>query len=139
MLSPGCRGASFSYDGSMWYEITAQPGYLRCVLFDRQSIEQTQEFLAALSAEILERQCSRVLISVHDSKPIFTVEKYGLVSYFDLALRIPLRVAILGDCEELRIAHRYVESLAAQRGVNLRTFREEAEALDWLKAGYARA
>jgi hypothetical protein len=124
------------HGGKMWYEITSEPGYLRAALFGRQTPEETQGFLKALAAESRKRRCPRILISVHQSKAIFTVGKYGLPSSFDDALRLSARIAVLGDTEELRISHQYVESLAAQHGVDLRAFREEADALKWLMAGY---
>jgi hypothetical protein len=123
----------------MRYEITSEPGYLRGALFGRQTPQETRAFLKALAAESQERRCPRILISVHQSKAIFTVERYGLSSSLDDALRLSLRIAVLADTEELHIAHKYVESLAAQHGVNLKAFRQEAEAIKWLTAGYARS
>ena len=123
----------------MWYEITSEPGYLRAALFGRQTPQETQAFLKALAAESEERRCPRILISVRQSKAIFTVERYGLSSSFDDALRLSLRVAILGDTEELHMAHEYIESLAAQHGVSLKAFKQEASAIKWLTAGYARS
>lgn len=120
-------------DRTMWYQITVEPGYLKADLFGRQTTEETQEFLDALAADIAKYKRSRILISVRSSKPVFTVEKYGLFSYFDRALESSLKIALLGDSDELRIAHQYIESLAQQRGVNLRGFRDEGAALKWLR------
>ena len=46
-----------------------------------------------------------------------------------------MRVALLADAEELRAAHEYIEVLARQQGANVRAFRDEAQALEWLRAG----
>ena len=44
-----------------------------------------------------------------------------------------MRVALLADSEELRAAHEYIEVLARQQGANVRAFREELPALEWLR------
>lgn len=118
---------------TMWHQITVESDYLRAELFGRQTAEETGDFLRALAAESAKHQCPRILISVHSSKPVFTVEKYGIDEYLDCASRLSAKIALLGDSDELRIAHQYVESLARQRGVDLRAFREEAAALNWLR------
>jgi hypothetical protein len=120
---------------TMWYQISVKLGYLKADLFGRETTEETQEFLNALASACARHKCSRVLISVRCSKSVFTVEKYGLFSYFDRASESSLKIALLGDSDELRIAHQYIESLALQRGVDLRAFRDEGAALKWLSSG----
>lgn len=124
---------------TVWHQITVEPDYLRVELFGRQTAGQTQEFLKALAdygikhQQHQQHQQPRMLISVRCSKPVFTVEKYGIAGYFELASRYSAKIALLGDSEELRIAHQYIESLARQRGANVRAFRDEAAALRWLR------
>jgi hypothetical protein len=118
----------------MYYQITFRRDHLKAELFARETTEETGEFLGALAADSVKYRCSLILISVHRSKPVFTVGRYGLLSYFDMALRSLLKIALVGDSAELRIAHQYIESLALQRGVSLRAFRDEAMALHWLRA-----
>lgn len=119
--------------GTMWHQITVESDHLRVELFGRQTASETQEFLNALAAYGIERRQPHVLISVRCSKPVFTVEKYRIVEFFDRASRYSAKIALLGDSEELRVAHQYIESLARQRGVNVRAFRDEAVALKWLR------
>ena len=119
--------------GTMWHQITVESDHLRVELFGRQTARETQEFLNALEDYGIKHRQPRVLISVRCSKPVFTVEKYGIVEYFDRASRYSAKIALLGDSDELRIAHQYIESLARQRGVNVRAFRDEAGALGWLR------
>lgn len=119
----------------MWYQITGGPDYLKAELFDRQTAEETRQFLNALVAECIQRECFRVLISVRSSRPIFSVEKYGLAAFIDAALRHSGKVAVLADSMEVRIAHEYAVTLARLRGVNIRTFRDEADAVEWLNDG----
>ena len=118
---------------TMRYRITAKPGYLKADLFNRQTAEETREFLSAVADECLQRRCYRVLISVHSSKPIFTVERYGLSSFIDLAMKHSGQFAVLADSRESRIAQEYVVMVARLRGVNVRAFRDEGLAAQWLK------
>lgn len=120
---------------SMWYQITDESGYLKAELFGRETAEQTREFLNAVAAECIARQCYRVLISIRSSRPIFSVEKYGLSSFIALALNYSGKFAVLSDSAEIRIAQEYVVMLARLRGVNARTFRDEGTAAQWLKSG----
>jgi hypothetical protein len=118
----------------MYFRIGCEADYLRADLFARETSEETREFLSALAEKVAEQSCWRVLISVHRSNPEFRVGRYDLFSYFAFARSSAAKIALLGDSEEVRIAHQYVESLARQRDVNLRTFRTEANALRWLRA-----
>jgi hypothetical protein len=119
--------------GPMQYRIAAEPRYVRAELFNRRTAEETGRFLSAVAAECVRLKCYRVLISVRSSKPIFTVEKYGLSSFIEIALKYSGRIALLADSAEMRIAHDYAAMLARLRGVNVRTFRDEAAAVVWLQ------
>ena len=119
----------------MRYEIVAQPQYLRADLYNRRTAKETREFLAAVTGECIRLGCYRVLVSVHSSKPIFTLEKYGFSAFIELALKHSAKVAVLTDNPEMRIAHDYAVMLARLRGVNVRTFRDETAAAAWLENG----
>ena len=110
-------------------------GYLRAELFGRQTVEQTLEFVAALTAEARKSAGNRILIWVRNSRPIFKVEQYKISEQFrQLAKNPQLRVALLADSDEVRASHQYIEVLASQQGARVRAFRDEARALDWLAA-----
>ena len=113
----------------MLCEITLEAGYLKVDLFNRQTAEETRDALAAIAAEARKHACSQILISVHASRPIFKVEQHGLPDYFkELG-----RIALTGDSVELRISQQYIESLARQNGINVRSFTNEQAALHWFK------
>jgi len=116
----------------MRYCITVEPDYVDAELFDRQTPEETREFLAAVAAECLAHQRFRVLISVRSSRPIFRAEKYGFSSFAELAVKYAGRIAVLADSAEGRIAQEYAVMLARLRGVDVRTFRERTAAMRWL-------
>ena len=118
---------------AMYYRISVAPGYLRADLYFRKTAAETREFLDAVAAECIRLQCWRVLIAVHSSRPIFTVEKYGFSTFVDLAVRYAEKVAIQADTIEMHIAQDYIAMLARTRNVNMRSFRNEARAIEWLK------
>jgi hypothetical protein len=129
---PG-SAATPAFHNAMKYQITVEPGYLRADLFFRRTAGETREFLNAVAAEGLGHQCWRVLISVHASRPIFTVEKYGFSSFLDLATRYAEKIALHADAIEIHLAHDYAALLARARGINMRSFRDQAAAIAWLK------
>ena len=116
----------FSFDGEC----------LRAELIGRETVAETVEFIQRLAAEAEKTGATRALIWVRRSRPIFRVEQYRLSEQFRLiAASRDARVALLGDSDELRASHEYIEVLAKQSGVAVRAFREEAAARDWLAAG----
>ncbi|MGH8642335.1 MAG: STAS/SEC14 domain-containing protein [Burkholderiales bacterium] len=121
--------------GPMRYEIVAEPQFVRATLFNRRTAAETREFLTALAAECIRLQRFNVLVSVRASKPIFTLERYGFSAFIQLALKHSAKVAALTDNAEQRVAHEYAVMLARLRGVNVRTFRDEAAAIAWLENG----
>jgi len=123
--------------GKAWHRISAEPGYLKAELFNRQTTDETRKFLDALHAAALEHRRARILVCVRNSKPIFTVERYGISRYLEIAFKSAYKIALMGDTPELRIAHQYIAMLAVMRGVDLRTFQDEIVAIGWLRSGDA--
>jgi len=118
-----------------WHRIEVEPGYIRAELFDRRTVEETRAFVEAVLATVTEHQLPQVLIIVRRSKPIFTVERYGFSHYLEVAFKSQHKIALMGDSPELRIAQEYIATLARIRGINLRTFANEAAAIAWLVSG----
>jgi len=118
----------------MLSRICVENDYLRAELSGRETAAETRAFLLALAAAADSSDCRRALIKVSASKPLFTVEKFRISRFFDLMSHWQgSRVALLGDTEELRGAHEYIEVLAQQHGVDVRSFKTEHEALAWLR------
>jgi hypothetical protein len=108
--------------------------HLRAELFGRQTVEETLQFIEALAAEARKSSATRLLVWVRNSRPIFKVDQYRISDSFKQLARRNLRVALLADSEEVRASHQYIEVLARQQGAELRAFRDEPRALDWLAA-----
>jgi hypothetical protein len=118
----------------MNYKIAIESGFLRADLVERETAEETHTFLRAVVRASVQHRCSRVLVHVHLSKPLFTIERHGVLGTFKKLASDPQhRIALLGDTMELGMSHDYVSLLGRQQGINLRSFRHEAEAVSWLK------
>lgn len=117
----------------MHYTIVQGQDLVRAELFGRQTVEQTLEFIQALTAEVLKNGATLVLVMVRNSRPIFKVDRATIAEQFRrLAAQPAYRVALLADADELRASHEYIEILARQQGANVRAFRDEHAALNWL-------
>jgi hypothetical protein len=121
----------------MLCEITVEQDYLKAELFNlftRNAAEETRDALAAVAAEARKRACAQILLSIHDSQPIFRVERSGLLDFFkELGEMSKCRIALTGDSQDLRISQQYVESVARRHGINVRSFPNQEAALTWFK------
>lgn len=117
----------------MQYQITLKKDYLKADLFNRETAAETQKFLLAVEAAARKHRRSQILIAVHASRAIFKVQPYGLFDYFkELAKISKYRIALTADSDELRVSQQYIEVLARQHAINVRSFRSEHEAHHWL-------
>ena len=118
----------------MDYEISAEPGFLRARLFNRETVNETREFLRTVTSENRRHRRTCILLDVRASRPIFHVEQHGLFEHCrKLSAGPSCRIALVGDTKELCMSHDYIALLAQQQGMNVRSFRVEAEALRWLQ------
>jgi hypothetical protein len=133
------RGANPARLGSlrcaeMLCEIAVGPDYLRADLFNRKTVEETRDALAAITTEARKHGRSQILISVRASRPISQVEEFRVLEYFrELGGTPKHRIALTGDSDELRLSQQYFESVARRNGINVRSLPNEQAALDWLK------
>lgn len=119
----------------MHYKIELAQDYLRAELFERKTPEDTQQFIQALMAKALEAGCTRMLVCVRHSRPIFKLQSYGIVEFFRRVASNPAnRVALLSDSEEMRSSQQYIEMLGREQGAKVRAFRDEPAALLWLRS-----
>ena len=118
----------------MVYRIAAERDYLRADLFNRVTAEEAREFFEAVAGSASRYRRSRILISVHSSTPMFTVERSGFLTRFtNIGVDPAHKIALVADDQELDHSHEYLVLLGRLRGINVRHFREESSALDWFK------
>jgi hypothetical protein len=119
---------------SMWFTLEHVESYLRADVYGRQTAEETRRFLQAVAAEARKSEVDRVLLSVHSSRPIYRVQKYGLAEFLEtVASRPAHRIATVADSFESQLAQQYVVRIARARGLNVRSFSSEEAAAAWLQ------
>lgn len=107
---------------------------LRVDISGRETAGETREIAEKTFAEREKHGALALLLVVRSSRPIFKVEEYGLSGIFArLAAIGGLRLAVVAEDSALHSAHQYIELLARQRGVAYRAFRDEEQALAWLR------
>ena len=118
----------------MEYQISTENGFLKAELLDRETADETRQFLQSVVLASVNHRCSRVLVSVRLSKPLFTIERNGVLRTLKRIAADPThKIALLGDTVELGMSHDYVSLLGRQQGICLRSFHREAQAVEWLK------
>jgi hypothetical protein len=119
---------------AMNFQITPKSNYLRADLFDYGTVEEIRRFLYALVEECQNYQCARVVIHVRSSpEAAFGAERYGILAYFSMLASDPShKIAILGDTSGLGISSAYLQTLVDRHDINVRSFPDEATALQWV-------
>jgi hypothetical protein len=118
----------------MRFNICPLGDHVRAELVERETAAETSTFLKAVVDACLEHGIDRVLLCVRASRPIFKVEQYEASAFLRALARRPAsRVALVASRPDLRASHEYLEVLAGQQRANLRSFSNEALAVEWLR------
>ena len=119
----------------MRYTIEVGPNYIKAEMVDRDTAEETKQFVGAILDALREHNLLRVLVSIRSSRPVYKVESWNLSGALDQVMTMKgLKVAFVADSKELAMSQQYIELLAQQRGLAFKTFRTEKAAADWLMA-----
>lgn len=114
------------------YSVTLEQDVLRADLARGATVREMRALLEAVARSSV--RCHRILIRAQPARPIFHVEREGLVPYFQRMARQPEhRIALLAETDDIQASHEYLEVIARQRGANVRSFRSELDALKWLR------
>jgi hypothetical protein len=117
----------------MRYTIEVGPHYIKAEMVDRDTAEETREFVDAILDALREHKRLRLLISTRSSRPVYKVESWNLSGALDQVAGMKgLKVAFLADSRELALSQQYIELLAVQRGLAFKTFDSEKRAAEWL-------
>jgi hypothetical protein len=112
--------------------------YVHAELQGRETPADMRAFVQAVKAACLEHGCPSILMSIRGSHAVYRPEEYGLdgsvQGYVNAMLSPACRVALLGDSSELHHAHDYIELVARQQKVNVRSFKDAQSALRWLRS-----
>lgn len=116
----------------MAYEITVNQDFVRAEFVGGETVEETKDFLRAVARYSAAH--SSFLLRIRASKPVFRLEELGLIEYFgEVARSASHKIALLADTSDLQASHEYLELIARQHGLNVRSFRGTAQALRWLR------
>jgi hypothetical protein len=119
----------------MRYTIEKQPaGHLKAEMVDRDTAEETAQFVTAIVEALRKQEARRLLISTRQSRPVFKVEDWKLSAALDQVMSIKgLKVAFVSDTRELAMSQDYIALLGRQRGLEFQAFgADEAAAVAWL-------
>jgi hypothetical protein len=120
-----------SDEGDVQYTIAVEQDIVRAELIGAEDVEDTKQFLRAV-ADYASTNL-HFLLRVRSSKAIFRLERQGLIESLHEVARSPShRIAWLADGLDLQISFEYLELLARQHMLTVRTFRSESGALQWL-------
>lgn len=116
----------------MVYRIIVEATFLRAELLDRETMEEARAFFQVVFRESVTHRRPFILIKNRSLTPILRVEYHAMIESFkDLAQTPSHRIALLGDTGYTGMPHEYVGSYARRRGLNVRSFADEAAALEW--------
>jgi hypothetical protein len=118
----------------MQYTIEKLSGYLKAEMTERDTAEETAQFVEAIVEALrAEGAPDKLLISIRNSRPVFKVEAWKLSAALDKVMSIPdLQVAFISDTRELQMSQQYIALLGRQRGLKFESFDSEAAAVAWL-------
>ena len=120
----------------MVYRITLEPGYLRAVLFHRESMDEVKSFLTTVAAASVLRQRAPILIQILPMLPISRDDPLELFKHLETLTLLPsCRIALLGDTADFQTPRKSVASVAEHSGLNVRVFQDEVNAVLWLQDG----
>jgi len=115
------------------YTIERLPGYLKAEMLERDTAEETREFVDAILEALRAGGVLRLLISIRSSRPVFKVEQWDLSGALAALTGMPgLKVAFISDTREIGMSQEYISLIATQRGLAFRPFRSEQDAVAWL-------
>lgn len=120
----------------MRYTVETNRGYLKAEMVERDTAEETREFVEAIVAAMHARKIPRVLISIRSSRALYKVDQWNLSGALERIMHLNgLRIAFIADSKELEMSQEYIALLGQQRGLAFRTFQGEKEAVEWLQEG----
>src|SRR5205807_8850765 len=102
----------------MKYQMTMGGGFLRAELLERETTEETRAFLQSVVLASVNHRCSRILVHVRLSNPLFTVERHGVLKHFKKIAGDPWhRIALFADTVELAMSNANVPFLGRHQGI----------------------
>ena len=119
----------------MKYEIQADEEFLRVTVSGRESDEPPSQVCKAVLAASQQLRRPRILIELDQKTPLSPVSQYQLVARLpDLGFSGDHRIALVHRREEMQRANQFIDTVGANRGVQIRNFPSAEAAKDWLRS-----
>ena len=119
----------------MEYSITADADFLRVRVSGRDSDQPPSDVCAIIFRESEGAARPRILIELDQKTPLSPVSQYQLVTRLpELGLTDSQRIALVHRREEMQHANQFIDTVAANRGVQIRNFPSAEAAIDWLRS-----
>ena len=119
----------------MKYSFQADEEFLHVSVSGRESDEPPSDVCKVILAESKRLQRPRILIELDQKAPLSPVSQYQLVSRLpQLGLSEEQRIALVHRREEMQRANQFIDTVAANRGVQIRNFPSAEAAKDWLRS-----
>ena len=116
-------------------ELMEDGNYVRLTLGSVLTKKDHEEFRAKALAALADTGWSKVLIDTRQADPEMSIfDDYKFTSDHQSHLPPELRTAIVYHVDEAK-RYQFIEDVALNRGVNIRTFTDETQALTWLQHG----
>ncbi len=114
-----------------------RPGYLHFKVTGDNSADNVRDYLQAIHDACVERKCSVLLVEEHlDGPNLSTLQMFQIASEGSVRSRSVVKRAAYVDTNREHAAAdtQFVETVAVNRGMNVRAFATVAEAEAWLTA-----
>ena len=108
-------------------------GILLAEMIERETAEETAQFVEGMFAALREHRANRVLVSVVNSRSLFKVVDWKFSAAVDMIKEIPgFRVGFIADSKEVGMSQEYICMLLTQRGIKCKVFSNMDNARAWL-------
>jgi hypothetical protein len=117
------------------YAIEADAEFLRVTVSGRKDDEPPSHVCKVVLMESARLQRPRILIELDQEVPLSPVSQYQLVSRLpDLGLTDDHRIALVHRTSEMQHANEFINTVAWNRSLNVRSFPDAESAKIWLRA-----
>ena len=119
----------------MNYAIEADAEFLRVRMSGRNTDEPPSHACRVVLMESARLERPHILIELDQAVPLSPVSQYQLVSRLPaLGLNEAHRIALVHGSDEIHRASGFINTVAANRSLNVRTFPDAESAKSWLRA-----
>lgn len=119
----------------MEFEIRADDEFLRVKMCGRNSDEPPSHACKVVLMESARLERPRILIELDQAVPLSPVSQYQLVSRLpELGLTDGHRIALVHRTAQMQRANEFINTVAWNRSLNVRSFPDAESAKIWLRA-----